>query len=145
MPKPAEKPILVTGASGRVGKRVVEVLVERGERVRALIMNYDTSIRNVEIVRGSILDKEAVAKALEGVDVVYHLAAVLDYTAPRRLMFDVNVNGTKNLLEASHASKFIYLSSTAVYGYHANSMINESTPCRPSGFYGRTKLMAEKL
>jgi nucleoside-diphosphate-sugar epimerase len=137
--------ILVTGASGRVGRHLVEALVERGERVKALIMDFDTAPKNAEIVRGSLLDKNVAVEAVEGADVVYHLAAVLDYAAPKSLMFDVNVTGTKNLLEASHASRFIYLSSTAVYGYRANSLITEATPYAPSGFYGRTKLLAEKL
>ncbi len=108
-------------------------------------MDFDVAPKGAEIVRGSILNKEAVAKAMKDVDAVYHLAAVLDYTAPRSLMFDVNVTGTKNLVEASHASKFIYLSSTAVYGYHANSLITELTPYAPSGFYGKTKSIAERL
>lgn len=137
--------ILVTGASGRVGRYLIEALVERGERVKALVMHFDAAPKHVEIVRGNLLDKNVIAEALKGVDVVYHLAALLDYTAPKKRMFDVNVTGTRNLLEASHASKFIYLSSTAVYGYHTNPLITESTPCNPSGYYGKTKLMAEQL
>lgn len=140
-----QKTILVTGATGRVGRYLVDALVERGEHVRALLMTYDAAPKNVEIVRGSILDKEAVANALKDVDVVYHLAAVLDYTAPKDHMFDVNVTGTKNLIEASRASKFIYLSSTSVYGHHTNPHITEATPSAPSGFYGKTKLLAEQL
>jgi nucleoside-diphosphate-sugar epimerase len=137
--------ILVTGASGRVGSRLVEALVERGERVRALVMHFDTAPKGAEVVRGNLLNKEAIAEAVKGADTIYHLAAVLDYAAPKKLMFDVNVTGTKNLIEASHASKFVYLSSTAVYGYHAASLITEATPSAPAGFYGRTKMLAERL
>ncbi len=137
--------ILVTGASGRVGRRLVDALVERGERVRALVMNFDVAPKNVEVVRGSLLDKSVAIEAVKDVDVIYHLAAVLDYNAPKSKMFEVNVTGTKNLVEAAHAKKFIYLSSTAVYGYNTNSSITESTPFAPSGFYGKTKMLAERL
>jgi nucleoside-diphosphate-sugar epimerase len=145
MAKPERGTVLVTGATGRVGKHLINALLERGERVRVLVLDFDPAPKNTEVVRGSLLNKEAVAEAVKGVDVIYHLAAVLDYTAPKKHMFEINVTGTKNLVEASQARKLIYLSSTAVYGYGSNFSITESTPCAPSGYYGKTKLMAEKL
>jgi nucleoside-diphosphate-sugar epimerase len=137
--------ILVTGASGRVGRRLVDALIERGDHVRVLILDFDVAPKNVEIVRGSLLNKDVAEEAVKDVDVVYHLAAMLDYTAPKNVMYGVNVTGTKNLVEASSAKKFIYLSSTAVYGYHTNHSITEATPFAPSGFYGKTKMLAEKI
>lgn len=101
---------------------------------------------NVEVFYGDLLNKESLKKAVDGADVIYHLAAVVDYLAPKDLMFNVNVIGTKNLLEVSKAKKFIYLSSTAVMGKKLKEIpANENTVCKPSNFYGKTKLDAEKL
>ena len=141
-----ESKILVTGGTGRIGKYLVNALVQQGEKVRALIKEGMVENENVEIFYGDILNKESLKKAVEGVDVIYHLAAIIDYLAPKGLMFDVNVIGTKNLLEVSKAKKFIYLSSTAALGKKLKEIpATESTPCRPSEFYGQTKLDAEKL
>jgi len=137
---------LVTGATGRIGKHLVEALVKQGEKVRALIREGMIENEQVEIFYGDLLNKEALKKAVEGVDVIYHLAAIVDYTAPKEIMFNVNVIGTKNLLEVTKIRKFIYLSSTAVMGKKLKELpATEKTPCKPSNFYGKTKLEAEKL
>jgi len=141
-----DEKILVTGATGRVGKHLVNALLSQGEKVRALVKEKIVENENVEIFYGDLLDKESLKKAVETVDIIYHLAAVVDYLAPKDMMFDVNVIGTKNLLEVSKAKKFIYLSSTASMGKKLKEIpANESTPCHPSDFYGQTKLDAEKL
>lgn len=138
--------ILVTGGSGRIGRHLVKALLERGEDVRVLIKDKMIEFENVEIFYGDLLDMESLRKAVEGVDVIYHLAAVVDYLAPKDLMYNVNVIGTKNLLEVSKGKKVIYLSSTAVMGKKLKELpANEKTPCHPSNYYGKTKLEAEKL
>ncbi len=139
--------ILVTGASGHLGRPLVEELLKRGEKVRVFDRNADASARNVETVRGDLLDIDSVRKAAEGADVIYHLAAIVNYgTVPKKLMYDVNVNGTRNMLECSKAKKFIYQSSTAVYGNRMkDNPANENTEFKPSTYYGRTKAAAEKL
>lgn len=141
-----EGKILITGATGRIGKHLVNALVNQGEKVRALVAEGTIENESVEIFYGDLLNKESIKKAVDGVDVIYHLAAIIDYLAPKDKMFNVNVIGTKNLLEASKAKKFIYLSSTAVMGKKLKEIpANESTPARPSDFYGKTKLDAENL
>lgn len=141
-----DEKILITGATGRVGKHLVNALLNQGEKVRALVKEKTVENENVEIFYGDLLDKESLKKAVENVDIIYHLAAVVDYLAPKDIMFDVNVIGTKNLLEVSKAKKFIYLSSTASMGKKLKEIpANESTPCHPSDFYGQTKLDAEKF
>ncbi len=106
------------------------------------MINYE----NVKISYGDLLDKTSLEKAVKDVDTIYHLAAVVDYLAPKELMFKVNVLGTKNLLEVSKGKKFIYLSSTAVMGKKFKEIpVNEETPCKPSNYYGWTKYQAEKL
>ncbi len=138
--------ILVTGATGRIGKYLVNALLEKGEKVRVLIRKRMTEFENVETFYGDLLDKEAVKKAVEGIDTIFHLAAVVDYSAPEDLMFKVNVLGTRNLLENFKGSKFIYLSSAAVLGKKLKEFpADENTSYNPSNFYGRTKMKAEKL
>jgi nucleoside-diphosphate-sugar epimerase len=139
--------ILVTGATGHLGRPLVEELVKSGEKVRVLVRDADAGLRNVEVVKGDLLDLDSVRKAAEGADIIYHLAAIVDYgSVPKELMYNVNVNGTKNLLECSKAKRFIYQSSTSVYGNRMKgNPANEKTETDPSNYYGRTKLMAEKL
>ena len=141
-----EEKILITGATGRIGKHLVNALVKNGEKVRVLVKGGTVENENVEVFYGDLLNKDSLKKAAEGVDVIYHLAAMVDYLASKDLMFNVNVIGTKNLLEVSKAKKFIYLSSTAAMGKKLKEIpANENTPCHPSDFYGQTKLDAEKL
>jgi nucleoside-diphosphate-sugar epimerase len=141
-----EEKILITGATGRVGKHLINALVKEVEKVRALVKEGIIENENVEIFYGDVLNKESLKKAVEGVDVIYHLAAIVDYLAPKDIMFNVNVIGTKNLLEVSKAKKFIYLSSTAAMGKKLKEIpATESTPCHPSEFYGQTKLEAENF
>lgn len=139
--------ILVTGATGHIGKHLVNALVEDGEQVRALVNEEGIKIKNVEVVYGNILDKEAVKKAAEGAGVIYHLAAIVDYKpAPRDQLYSVNVIGTKNVPECSEGARVIYQSSTAVYGrVLKENPATETTPFNPHSYYGQTKIMAEKL
>jgi nucleoside-diphosphate-sugar epimerase len=140
-----EEKILVTGATGRVGRHIVNALLESGEKVRVLIRDKMTEFENVETFYGDLLDKEALKKAVDGIDTVFHLAAVVDYSAPKEQMYQVNVGGTKNILEVFKGNKFIYLSTTAVLGKKLKSPADESTPYSPSNFYGKTKMEAEKF
>jgi nucleoside-diphosphate-sugar epimerase len=139
--------ILVTGAAGHLGTPLVKELLRQGEEVRILDRNADVNARGVEVLMGDLLDIDSVRGAVEGADVIYHLAAIVNYgSAPKKLMYDVNVNGTRNLLECSKARKFIYQSSTAVYGNRMrDNPANENTLFNPSSYYGQTKAMAERL
>jgi nucleoside-diphosphate-sugar epimerase len=136
---------LVTGATGRIGRHLVNALISKGEKVRVLIRDRMTEFENVETFYGDLIDKEAVKKAVEGIDTIFHLAAVVDYSASDDQMYQVNVEGTKNILEVFKGNKLIYLSSTAVLGKKLKSPADESTPYSPSNFYGKTKMEAEKF
>jgi nucleoside-diphosphate-sugar epimerase len=137
--------ILVTGATGRIGRHLVNALSRGQEKVRVLVRGKMTEFENVEVSYGDITDKESVKKALDGVDTVFHLAAVVDYSAPQDVMYDVNVTGTKNILEFFRGKKFIYLSTMGVLGNKLNMPADENTPYNPSNFYTKTKMEAEKL
>ena len=140
--------ILVTGGTGHLGVPLINELLKRGEQVRVFDKSdAPLSLKNVEIFQGNLLNVEDVKKAMDGVSVIYHLAAIVDYKpAPKKLMYDVIVRGTRNLLEWSRAKKFIFQSTTSVYGRKMkHNPANESTPYRPDSYYAKTKMIAEKL
>jgi nucleoside-diphosphate-sugar epimerase len=139
--------ILVTGASGHLGRPLVEELLGRGEEVRIFDRNIDPLPEGAEAVKGDLLNLDELREAAEGADVIYHLAAIVNYgSVSRKLMYDVNVNGTRNVLACSKARTLIYPSSTAVYGNRMkDNPATEGTAIRPSTYYGRTKAEAEGL
>ena len=146
------KNTLVTGASGFIGSHVVENLVRKDYRVRCLVRknsNVDYLKRlNVELVYGDLRDKESLKKAVRDVDIVYHLGAVLGgYGTSKELQYDVNVNGTRNILEESfknNVKKFIHFSTFAVYGY-TKPIANEETPQKGlASSYALSKRKGEK-
>lgn len=139
--------ILVTGGTGFIGQQLVRDLLEKGEYVRLLCRETEqanTLFPRAEIVKGDILDKESLQKALEGVDTVIHLAGLISYSLPKGELFRVNLEGTKNLLEeAKNINKFLFSSSMSVYG-ETKEKASEATPPSPRNFYGESKLAAEQ-
>ena len=95
--------ILVTGAAGHIGNVLIRKLLERGEKVRALIMRGEdtTSLQgmDIEMVEGDVLDPQSLARAFLGVDTVYHLAGIISIMPGRNpFVWKVNVEGTRNVL-----------------------------------------------
>jgi nucleoside-diphosphate-sugar epimerase len=139
--------ILVTGGTGFIGRALVGRLLKRGHPVRLLARSREKArslFPGAEIVKGDILDRDAVKKALRGAGTVIHLAGLISYTLPKERIFRVNLEGTKTLLEASgNVDKFIFSSSTSVYG-ETHGKASELTPPNPRNFYGESKLAAEK-
>ncbi len=117
--------VLVTGGAGFIGSHLVDRLLEEGARVRILDNLSTGSLRNVppqaELLRGDIRDLNAVRKAVEGVDLVFHLAAQINPVKAAQdplLDFEVNVRGTLNLLLAAHEAgvQRVIMASTYLYG-----------------------------
>src|SRR5215471_16812690 len=115
---------LVTGAGGFIGSSVVRKLLGRGRAVRAYLKPGE-STRNldgldVEIVYGDVNDRAAVGRAVEGCDVLYHLAAIYSFWMPdRSLIYEVNVEGSKTVLWAAYKAnlrKVVFTSSIAAIG-----------------------------
>ncbi|AEH50511.1 SDR family oxidoreductase [Pseudothermotoga thermarum] len=145
--------ILVTGATGHLGNVLVRLLVVSNKKVRVLVLpNEDLKPLedlNVEIVRGDVRDFEAVNKACKNVEVVYHLAAVISIFGKSKLVYEVNVEGTKNVLRAcmkNRVSRMLYVSSVHAFAELAKgSLIDENVPIDPklvTGHYAKSKAMA---
>jgi dihydroflavonol-4-reductase len=147
---------LVTGGTGFVGANVVRALLKRGAEVRALVRprsdtrNLDSL--EVELVAGDLRDRSSLEAALEGCDIVYHVAAMYALWAhnPREI-YDSNVTGTVNMLEAAAQAgvqKIVYTSSVATIGLPQNGTPGtEAVPLPPEDLvsdYKRSKYLAEQ-
>ncbi|MGQ9599353.1 MAG: NAD-dependent epimerase/dehydratase family protein [Anaerolineae bacterium] len=140
---------LVTGAAGFLGRYLVRALLSRGETVRAfdLSVPHDAEV-GVEWRVGDVRDAEAVRKACEGVEVAYHLAALIPQRrADATTMQAVNVGGTQHMLDGAlemGVRRVVYLSSVEIFGVPAIVPCPEDGPLAPLGEYGRNKIVAEK-
>jgi nucleoside-diphosphate-sugar epimerase len=142
---------LVTGGAGFLGQALVKRLAAMGKRIRVL----DNAPRPPELdgivldyQQGDIRDAAAVDKAVAGIDCVLHGAAALPILRDSKFIHGVNVDGTRNLLEAAvkhHAKSFVFVSTTAVYGLHKEHPITEENKMIPIGPYGESKVKAELL
>lgn len=146
--------ILVTGGTGFTGKALVKRLLDEGHQVVAL--DYKEGLKTqelrdwgAEVVIGSVVDKDVVEKAMEGVDVVQHLAAAFrELNVPNDYYDEVNVGGTRNVLESAYkhkVKKFIYCSTCGVHGNIDNPPGGEDAPIQPADYYQRTKYEAEPI
>jgi nucleoside-diphosphate-sugar epimerase len=149
--------ILVTGGAGYVGSTLVPMLLEQGRRVRV----YDSlkfgghgllpccQNRHFELIKGDVTDPAGMRKALDGVDAVIHLAAIVGYPACKKepqVAQATNVEGTRVLLEARKPDqKIIFASTGSIYGSIPDYICNEETPRAPITLYGETKAVAEEM
>ena len=146
--------ILVTGGAGYIGSVLVNKLIEQGHEVNViddLSNGFRENIdRRAKFTEGSILDKGNLNQALEGVEVVYHLAAkirVEEGEAKPELYKKVNIEGTLDLIKAcvdKKIDKFIFASTAAVYGNPEEFPVNENSKTNPVNVYGATKLEIDK-
>ncbi|RUR01875.1 NAD-dependent epimerase/dehydratase family protein [Labedella endophytica] len=142
--------VLITGASGFLGRAVAAELVAAGHEVRAL-QRRPTGVAGVTDVLGSVTDPELVERAVEGVEGVVHLAAKVSLTGDPREFHTVNVGGTRLLLDAAEragVSRFVQVSSPSVA--HAGSALagvgaEPASPEHARGDYARTKAEAELI
>jgi dihydroflavonol-4-reductase len=146
---------LVTGASGFLGSHVTRQLVARGDSVRVLLRassnNRAIADLPLEYVTGDLRDSASLARALAGVTRVFHVAADYRLWAKRKQdIYDSNVGGTKNLLDAAKragVSQFVYTSTVATIAVDRREHPNEFTDARLEemiGHYKRSKWQAER-
>ncbi|HOO56607.1 MAG TPA: NAD-dependent epimerase/dehydratase family protein [bacterium] len=144
---------LVTGATGFIGSHMAEFLCDNGWDVRVLVRetsNLDfVDTLGVEKVFGDVRDAGALIKATEGVDVVFHTAAIVGEWGNPADFYDINIGGMKNLIDAmdkTGAARLVDVSSTSVHGYEGFDNDTEDLPYRKTGvLYSDTKMEAEKL
>ncbi len=150
------QPVLVTGGAGFIGSHLVEALAAEGRSVRVLddlstgrAENLTSAAAPVDLRRGDVRDREAVAAAVSGCDLVYHLAAQVSVPAsverPQE-SHDVNLQGTLNVLTAARAAgvrRVVLASSAAVYGDRAVPPTREDAPLEPCSPYAVQKLASE--
>jgi len=145
------------GGAGFVGYRLVKRLLADGHSVRVLDVKLGRLRRlsspNLKLFLGSMTERRAVQRVMNGVDAVYHLALIGGFSIRSLKLFNANLHGTLNLLKAARSQKikrFIFTSSTAVYGKPRYLPVDEEHPCNPeeeSGWrlYPLMKFSTEKL
>lgn len=152
--------VLVTGADGFIGSHLVELLLEKGYNVKALSyynsFNYwgwleEIKHPNLKIVSGDVRDYNFCLNITEGIDIVYHLAALIaipySYIAPDSYI-DTNVKGTSNICLASiknNVQKVIHTSTSEVYGTAKYVPIDELHPLQPQSPYSASKIASDAM
>jgi dihydroflavonol-4-reductase len=146
--------ILVTGATGHIGNVLVRKLLDQGEKVRALIWRGEDTRHlkglDVEQVQGDVLDPASLEPALRGIETVYHLAGLISIMPGRNpLVWRVNVEGTRNMLEAARRAgirRLIYTSSIHAIARAPHGVTMDESlgfdQNNPYGEYDRSKAAA---
>lgn len=152
--------VLVTGGAGFIGSHLVGALLSKGHEVRVIDNLYSGSLDNIRGFKNDpsfhfqekdIRDKDEVAESIRNIDAVFHEAAIT--SVPKSIeepefTKEVNVEGTKNLLERcveKEVKKFIFASSCAVYGEPEEVPLSEDSQCEPTSPYAESKLTGEKI
>ncbi len=146
--------VLVTGSSGFIGKNLVNFLLKEGHSVRGLDKEKGKLQRDIpdgslhEELIGNITREDILKRAVEDIDVVFHLASLVTQADVRESRYwEVNVGGTENLLSAckdAGVKRFVYCSTDSVVGRIHQPPAKESDPPHPENIYGSTKYEAEK-
>ena len=142
--------ILVTGATGFLGGKTIELILKEGHEVVALVRstsNTEGLPKNIEVREADLFDVTSLESAVQDIDAVIHFAAYFDfYPRDEELMFKVNVEGTKNLMNAcvgTQVQRFIYCSTTETMGPIRFPPGTEDTELKPDFSYGESKVQAE--
>ncbi|MBU8849192.1 MAG: NAD-dependent epimerase/dehydratase family protein [Desulfobacterales bacterium] len=145
--------VLVTGGGGFLGKAIVKKLLKEKLKIASFSRNFYPDLEKLGVVQiqGDIVDKKAVAKALKGIDAVFHVAAKPGIGVFYEDFFRINVTGTRNVIEACLENKIKYMiytsSPSVVFDESDMENVDESVPY-PEKYlapYPETKAMAEKL
>ena len=146
-----KKKVLVTGGCGFLGVHLARRLLKR----RCDVTLFDIAaldakdlIGKVKYIRGDVRNKKSVEKAVKNHQYIVHAAAALPILREKKIIFDININGTRNVLDAAlknSIKRFVFISTTAVYGIPRHLPEKETNPLDPIGYYGESKVIGEKL
>jgi nucleoside-diphosphate-sugar epimerase len=144
---------LVTGAAGFMGSHLVEFLVREGVRVRASARpRKDTSFFDrlgVEYVPADLTKPEELPRLFEGgVDRIFHLGAICNFSTPYESLCPTNVEGVKRITDLAlknGVKRYVHVGSTSVYGYYRGTPFQEDSPRNPQDCYGRSKRDGEDV
>ncbi|MBK5112812.1 MAG: NAD-dependent epimerase/dehydratase family protein [Candidatus Heimdallarchaeota archaeon] len=157
------KRVIITGANGFVGSNLTKYLSQDPTlEVYAMVRpnapvnflkdfqyNEDSEEKLFEIVEGNLLDDDSLVEAFEDKNIVIHLASYVSDWGKKERFWQMNVGGTKNVLQAAtkvKASRVLYLSSLTVHGFAGHKYSDEKTPYAKKNYaYGETKKIAEEL
>ena len=145
--------VLVTGASGYTGRHLCRRMIKGGYDVRGLVLpdidSNELEAMGVTIIRGDLRERDSLKAGVEGVDLVYHIAAVYrEEGIPRKTFWDVNVEGTRNILMTARDAgirRFVHCSTVGVQGEIANPPATEETDYNPGDYYQQSKMEGELL
>src|SRR6266536_2706241 len=146
--------VLVTGAAGFLGGHLVDMLLERGDEIRAMVRpgedaSHLRSLKGVEVVHGDLTDVESLKRAVQGVQHAYNVAAKTGPWGPEDVYRSINVQGLADLVHAAMdagVQRIVHTSSITVYGHHLQGVITEDHPYHAEDNpYSRTKIAGEKL
>lgn len=144
---------MVTGANGHLGNTLVRALLARGQQVRAGVRDPNRSPAlnglDCQIVRAELQDPDSLCQALQGVDVLYQVAAVFKHWArnPHAEIVDVNVQGTRNVLRAAAEAgvqRVVYVSSVAAVGHNGQRLNENSWNNDQQNPYYLSKILSER-
>lgn len=155
------KRVLVTGASGFIGSHLTERLAELGASTRALVhynalgtwgwLDQSPVRKEIEVIAGDICDRDSVRQAIQGVEIVFHLAALIaipySYHSPSSYV-RTNIEGTLNVLQAARelgVERLVHTSTSEVYGTARYVPINEAHPLQGQSPYSASKIGADKI
>lgn len=153
--------VLVTGAGGFIATHLIEQLSINGAKVRAFahynsrsdpgMLRYISNPKNIEIIYGDLLNYQSIRSAMEGIDIVYHLGAMISvpysYQNPEAVI-KTNVLGTLNVMMAAQDAKvkrIIHTSTSEVYGTAQTEAIKENHPLVAQSPYAASKIAADKV
>jgi nucleoside-diphosphate-sugar epimerase len=142
--------VLITGGTGFIGSQLARRLVQQGDEVRVLsLINTpaessnaeDLAARGVDLVMGNVSDRGLYDRALDGVQVVHHIAATMrEADVPDSVFWDTNVAATQDLVQACRergVRRFVYCSTMGVTGDVRGRRVDETLPYRPKDIYTR--------
>lgn len=157
------KKVMVTGSEGFIGSHLVERLLKEGAEVKAFVLyNFSNNwgwldtfpkdkLKKIELFSGDIRDYNSVYNAMDGIDIVFHLAALIGIPfsyLSQDVYVDTNIKGAVNILQAGRrlkTKKIIHTSTSEVYGTAQYVPINEEHPINPQSPYAATKASADYL